>query len=48
MPNGDTVTEGQIKPWFYRQGERPDYKPTVISIKVSNIKKLRASVVIKN
>ncbi len=48
MPNGDTVTEGQLKPWFYRQSERPDFKPTVISIKVSNIKKLRASVVFKD
>jgi hypothetical protein len=48
MPNGDTVTEGQLKPWFYRQSERADYKPTVISIKVSNIKTLRASVVIKD
>jgi hypothetical protein len=48
MPNGDTVTEGELKPWFCRQSERPDYKPTVISIKVSNIKKLRASVVIKD
>jgi hypothetical protein len=48
MPNGDTVTEDQLNPWFCRQSERPDYKPTVLSIKVSNIKKLRASVVIKD
>lgn len=46
LPNGDTVTEDQLKPWFYKQSQRADFKPVVISIKVSNIKKLRASVAI--
>ncbi len=46
MPSGETVTEEQIKPWFATQPEKPPYKPAVISIKISNIKKLRASVAI--
>lgn len=46
MPNGDTVAAEQLKPWFAKQAEKPDYKPTVISVKVSNIKKMRASVVL--
>lgn len=46
MPNGDTVTDEQLKPWFYKQSERAEFKPVVISIKVSNIKRLAASGVI--
>jgi hypothetical protein len=46
LPSRDTVTAEQLKPWFVKQAEKPHYKPTVISIKVSNIKKMRASVVL--
>jgi hypothetical protein len=46
MPNGDTLAEEQLKPYLYKQSERPDFKPVVISIKVSNIKELRASGII--
>lgn len=42
MPNGDTVTEEQLEPYFYAS-KREDYKPTVISIDLGNIKELRAS-----
>ena len=46
MPNGETVTAEQLQPWFAKQAEKPHYKPAVISVKVSNIKKMRASVVL--
>jgi len=46
MPNGDTVTEEQLSPWFYKQSPRDDFKPVVITLKVSNLKKLCASGVI--
>jgi len=45
MPNGDTVQERELEPWFYKT-EKRSFKPVVISIKVSNIKELRASGVI--
>jgi len=45
MPNGDTITKEQLTPYFYKDN-RPDFKPCVISIKVSNIKELCASGVI--
>jgi len=46
LPNGETVTAEQIKPWIYQQPEKPHFKPVVISIRVANIKKMRASVVL--
>jgi hypothetical protein len=46
LPNGETVTAEQIKPWFAAQSEKIHFKPAVISVKVSNIKKMRASVVL--
>lgn len=46
LPNGNTVTAEQLKPWFAQQAEKPHYKPAVISIKISNIKKMKASVVL--
>lgn len=46
MPNGDTVPESQLEPWFYKRSERDNYKPVVIAIEVSNIKRLAASGVI--
>jgi hypothetical protein len=46
LPNGNAVTAEELKPWFAPQAERPHFKPAVISVKVSNIKKMRASVVL--
>lgn len=46
LENGETVTEEQLKPWFYATSERPDYKPCVISIDLANVKELRASGVV--
>lgn len=46
MPNGDTVTEAELKPWLYKESERPDYKPSVIAVELGNVKELRASGVI--
>ncbi len=46
MPNGDTVTEAELKPWLYKESERPDYKPTVIAVELGNVKEIRASGVI--
>lgn len=46
LPNGEEIPEAQLKPWFYKQSERPDFKPVVISIDLTNIKELRASGVI--
>lgn len=46
LPNGEIVQEAQLEQYFYTRSERAEFKPTVISIKVSNIKELRASGVI--
>ena len=46
LPNGDTVTEEKLKPWFANQGIKIHFKPSVISINVANIKQMRASVVL--
>jgi len=44
--NGDTVADELVKPWLYKESERPDYKPTVIAVELGNIKEIRASGVI--
>lgn len=46
LPNGDEIKEEELQPWFYKQSERPDFKPCVISIAVENLVELRASGVI--
>lgn len=46
MPNGDKVTKTELKPWLYKESERPDYKPSVISVELGNVKEIRASGVI--
>lgn len=46
MPDGRLISEAELQPFFYKQSERDNFKPIVISIKVSNIKELRASGVI--
>jgi hypothetical protein len=43
---GEPVTESEIKPWLYKESERPDYKPCVIAVKLENIASLKASGVI--
>ena len=43
---GEPVTEAELKPWLYKESERPDYKPSVISVKLGNIAQLKASGVI--
>lgn len=45
MPNGEPIMKEQLEPYFYAS-KREEFKPTVISIKVGNIKELRASGVI--
>lgn len=45
MPDGTPVSEDQLKPYFYKREDNV-FKPTVICIKVSNIKELRASGII--
>ena len=45
MPNGEPVQESQLEPYFYAKA-KSEFKPIVISIKLSNIKELRASGVI--
>jgi hypothetical protein len=44
--NGNVIADELVKPWLYAESERPDFKPCVIGINVSNIKELRASGVI--
>jgi len=46
LPNGEIVQESQLEPYFYARSARSEFKPVVISLKVSNIKELRASGVI--
>ena len=46
MPNGDTVTNEQLKPFLYATKPRPDFKPAVISVDLGNVRQLKASGVI--
>jgi hypothetical protein len=46
LPNGDILPFDQLAPWLYAESKRPDYKPTVISVELGNIRELRASGVI--
>ena len=43
---GEVVSEETVAPWLYAKKERPDFKPAVISVALSNVKELRASGVI--
>lgn len=43
---GEVVPDEMVKPWLHKETEREAFKPSVIAIKVSNIKELRASGVI--
>ncbi len=46
MPNGDTVTDEQLAPFLYKQFPRPDFKPSVISVDLDNVRQLKLSGVI--
>jgi hypothetical protein len=46
LPNGDPVSDKDIKPWLYKESERDDSKPAVIAVKLENIRQLKASGVI--
>lgn len=43
---GETVPAEMVKPWLYKESERPDYKPTVIAVNLRNIHCLKASGII--
>ena len=46
LPNGDTVSHEDVKPWLYKEKEWDENKPVVISIDLDNIKQIKASGVI--
>lgn len=41
LPNGDPIDENLLKPYFYKESERSDFKPAVITISLENVKELR-------
>lgn len=43
---GEPVADSTVKPWLYKESERPDYKPCVIVVKLENIASLKASGVV--
>lgn len=43
---GEPVTDAEVKPWLYKESERPDYKPAVIVVKLQNVASLKASGVV--
>ena len=43
---GEVVPSDLVKPWLYKESPRPDFKPTVISLKLEHVKNLKASGVI--
>lgn len=45
-PTGEILDKETVKPWLYKESERPDYKPTVIAVELGNVKEIRASGVI--
>jgi len=46
LANGEEIAEELLKPYFYKESPRADFKPCVISIGLDNVKELRASGVI--
>lgn len=40
---GEPVSETEVAKWAYAESERPDFKPTVIAVKLSNVHQLKAS-----
>lgn len=43
---GEPVADETVKPWLYKESERPDYKPCVIAVKLENVASLKASGVV--
>jgi len=43
---GEPVAENEVEKWAYAESERPDFKPAVIAVKLSNVHQLKASGVI--
>lgn len=44
--NGEEIKEAALEPYFYKQSERPEWKPCVISIDLANVRQLKASGVV--
>lgn len=45
LSNGTPISEEKLSPWFYKR-EKSEFKPSVISVNLSNIKRLAASGVV--
>jgi hypothetical protein len=43
---GEPVSETEVEKWAYAESERPDFKPCVIAVKLSNVHQLKASGVV--
>ena len=43
---GETVPDEMVKPYLYKESERPDFKPCVIAVNLRNIHCLKASGII--
>ena len=43
---GEPVSETEVAKWAYAESERPDFKPAVIAVKLSNVHQLKASGVV--
>lgn len=43
---GEVEADETVKPWLYKESERPDYKPAVIAVNLRNVKQLKASGVV--
>lgn len=39
----NSIDFNAIKPWLYKESEKPDYKPSVICVNIKNILQLKAS-----
>ena len=44
--SGEIVPEETVAPWLYAKPDRPDYKPSVISVSLANVMELKASGVV--
>lgn len=45
---GEVIPDSVVEPYLYAKSERPDFKPTVIVVNLSNVRQLKASGVIIN
>jgi hypothetical protein len=43
---GEVVPAEMVKPWLYKESERPDFKPVVIAVNLRNVHCLKASGVV--